>query len=271
MTVASNQGAVYDVASDRWSATTSSRAPAGRAGAAAWTGSAFAIWGGYFQATEFGDGALYDPRAATWTTISKAGSPAPRDHHILVWTGSRLLVWGGHTQQSQLVDGGQYDPVSDSWAPIAPAPFDPTRAGVTLWSGSRLLVVDAQSNGPAGWIYDPSSDGWTSVSTPQPPITCSSTAFRAEAKDIVVTGCQTTTAKVAAKLDPEANQWTVVGLPPSAPELPELLWTGDRWIVWGGYRLGPPPQNQCPAQPQVGCDPVGTSMIPTNVGWTLVP
>jgi hypothetical protein len=268
-----NKGAVYDFASDRWTQTTLVGAPPGRVTTAAWTGSQFAIWGGISRGSDFGDGALYDPKADKWTTISTLGSPAPRDQHMLVWTGSRLLVWGGFAQSAKLVDGGLYDPASDSWAPVAPAPFDPTRAGYPLWSGSRLFVVDSQGTGASGWLYDPLADRWTSVSAPQPRLSCYLNDLgpgrTAQAGDIVFPSCQRSRENVLAKLTPETNQWTVLDLPPNAPEGPQVIWTGTRWILWGGFRWGPPPPNTCAGEP--GCDPPGPSMIPANDAWTLVP
>jgi hypothetical protein len=42
----------------------------------------------------FGDGARYDPKTDTWSSLSITDAPTPRAEHSAVWTGSEMIVWG---------------------------------------------------------------------------------------------------------------------------------------------------------------------------------
>jgi hypothetical protein len=273
---------------------TTQGAPSPRVGEgnAVWTGAQLVVWGGicgdtvpgpggglvecsqqpYDACARFGDGAIYDPQTDQWTAMSNAGAPPPRSGHVIAWTGDRLLIWGGSTYQGgsgsstyvQYLDGALYDPKGDAWTPTAPAPFDGSRVSdAPLWTGARLVVFDAKATGRAGWIYDPVANRWATMS-PDPGLCSFGWGVQAGA---VVALCSTH----LARLDVVQNQWTTIELPSDAPTVPGgVLWTGNRWFVWGGYRLGPTPPNPCgSAPPGTGCDPPGPSQIETNEGYTL--
>jgi hypothetical protein len=177
-----------------------------------------------------------------------------------------VLVWGGSTYRSsnfvQYVDGALYDPAADVWTPTAAAPFDASRVhDAPIWTGSHLLVVDRVSVPRAAWLYDPSDDTWLTLAAAPPG--CG--AFAAQAGSIIAQ-CGTR----LGRLDPAQNTWTWTDLPADAPEhVGGVLWTGERWFVWGGYRLGPTPANTCAGASGRPCDPAGPSRIATNDGWTL--
>jgi hypothetical protein len=268
-----NLGAVYDVAHDQWHPTSISNAPSGRGAPVAWTGKAVAIWGGQALGVDLGDGALYDPALDRWTAMSQVGAPTPRNGHVFEWTGKQLLVWGGNVvggnSLGAFVDGALYDPSSDAWSPTAQAPFAANQTGVILWSGTRLVVFDGTYTGTSGWIYDPLADRWSSIAAPPQPLTCSGLRVQAGA---LVGGCLPSSggsaaSEVAVLLAPETNTWSVVPMPAGVPHQPQILWTGGRWIVWGGYLDGP--LTTCTAGAPT-CDPTPT-MIVTALGWTMVP
>jgi len=295
-------GAAYDAALDRWTAISAAGAPSARVGSgnAAWTGHALAVWGGsradsiagpggsivdcwrgaYDGCARLADGAIYDPATDHWTAMAAAGAPSARADHVLAWTGTRVLVWGGDayvvtngaSKWTVFVDGGLYDPATAQWSPTAAAPFDASHAnGAALWTGDRLVVFDSKGAGAAGWIYTPGTDAWEPISAPVQPLSCIGAAS-VQAGSIVRAGCGSSVQHSVARLDASANQWTSVDLPANAPDQPGVLWTGARWIVWGGTLVGPTPPNPCVnAPPGVGCDPPGPMQIPSNEGWTLVP
>src|SRR5207249_4310155 len=82
-----------------------------------WTGSAMIVWGGFNGSVNFNDGAIYNPMANSWTTVTAAGAPSARDYHTAVWTGSSMIVWGGYGS-SALNNGGIYVPTLNSWTAV---------------------------------------------------------------------------------------------------------------------------------------------------------
>ncbi len=45
------------------------------------------VWGGIDGDRKvLGDGAKYDPKTNTWSSIATTGAPAPRMRHVAVWT-----------------------------------------------------------------------------------------------------------------------------------------------------------------------------------------
>ena len=90
---------------DTWIATTTTNAPAGRAGhTAVWTGSEMIVWGGAVDNTT---GGRYDPSTDSWIATSTTNAPAGRYWHTAVWTGSQMIVWGGY-DGNDLNTGGRY-------------------------------------------------------------------------------------------------------------------------------------------------------------------
>jgi hypothetical protein len=87
-----NTGGRYNPSTDSWTATSTTNAPASRAGhIAVWTGSEMIVWGGTNDST----GGRYDPSTDSWTATSITDAPEPRITLSAVWTGSEMIVWGG--------------------------------------------------------------------------------------------------------------------------------------------------------------------------------
>ncbi|MBI5517243.1 MAG: hypothetical protein HY909_25920 [Deltaproteobacteria bacterium] len=104
-------GAMYDPTSDRWSTTSTARAPSVRAHhCMVWTGSRVLVWGGANGSALLGDGAEFDPLRNAWSPMPAEGAPAPRSRHACVWTGREMIVWGGRSADSDLTDGARYVP-----------------------------------------------------------------------------------------------------------------------------------------------------------------
>jgi len=113
-----NTGAIYNPATDAWTATSLAGAPARREGAqSVWTGDRLIVWGGYdlANAKYLNSGGAYDPATNTWgPPLTTSGAPAGRNVHSQVWTGSRLIIWGGFGREigaptdNYLNSGGQW-------------------------------------------------------------------------------------------------------------------------------------------------------------------
>jgi N-acetylneuraminic acid mutarotase len=193
-----NAGWLYDPVDDKWTAITTTGAPAARFyHTAVWTGSRMLVWGGFPYTNT---GAQYDPATDSWSPITTTGAPSARRFHTAVWTGSRMLVWGGEESGTGATNtGGQYDPASDSWAPLTSIGAPSGRGHHTaVWSGLRMVVWGGNRN-PSGAFdetdsggqYDPATDSWS---------------------DLIVAGA------------------------PTARQYHTAVWMGSRMLVWGGAK-----------------------------------
>ncbi len=135
--------------------------------------------------------------ADTW---SAPNPPTKRYSHTAIWTGSEMIVWGGTDGVSasvKLNTGGRYDPVTDTWKATTMVGAPSARsAHLAVWDGSRMIVW-------AGF------DGVSNVNT-------------------------------GGRYDPATDSWT----PTSTVNAPsprnsynglDVVWTGSKMIVWGGY------------------------------------
>ncbi len=162
-------GARYNPASNSWTPTNPSGAPAARyLHTAVWTGGEMILWGG-LGADYFNDGSRYNPAANSWTATSPSGAPAARVGHTAVWTGARMIVFGG-SGASNFSDGGRYDPGANSWAPTASAAV--ARVSHTaVWTGSEMLVWGGSSGAGGlntGERYISSTDLWMPITATTP-------------------------------------------------------------------------------------------------------
>lgn len=106
-----NTGGVYDLATNTWTAMTTTGAPSKRhACVSAWNGSKMLIWGGYDFTNRLGNGGLYDLATNTWSPISNTSAPSARSSYVPggVWAGDRLLIWGGMGSSGVVGTGGTY-------------------------------------------------------------------------------------------------------------------------------------------------------------------
>ncbi len=242
-------GGRYDTMGDSWQPIAAAGGPSPRYGhGAIWMGSRMIVWGGATsQYKPFGptsSGALYDPAADQWTTMSTLDAPAPRFWHSTVWTGGEMIVWGGYGAGST---GGRYDPIADTWIPTTPSGAPAGRSGHSaVWTGEEMIVWGASGSSPGG-RYDPAADTWMSLSSAGAPAPSSRLGPRAvwTGEDMIVWGGAiasfdySQTYNDGARYDPHADAWspmTSLGAP-----LPRFghtaVWTGAAMIVWGGYYL----------------------------------
>lgn len=141
--------------------------------------------------------AFFDFRTRQWDHTS-GGPVASRTPEAVVWTGDTLLVWGGSDGLRDYGDGAVWS--SDSgWRTMAAAPLEARSEFTWTWTGDRLLVW----GGGAG------------------------SAMNGESERAFADG---------AAYDPATDRWTAMADSPLAPRQgAQGLWTGDEWIVVGGY------------------------------------
>jgi N-acetylneuraminic acid mutarotase len=142
-----NTGGRYNPATNNWTATETSNAPAGRSShTAVWTGSEMIVWSGSGLGIS-NTGGRYDAAAHTWTATSTTNAPDGRFSHTAVWTDNEMIVWGGaYFDPNNFVNvplntGGRYNPGTDSWTAtnLASAP-DARYTHTAVWTGSEMIV-----------------------------------------------------------------------------------------------------------------------------------
>jgi hypothetical protein len=235
-----------------------------------WTGSEVLVWGGFGdeERPDRGlaevDGARYDPRAGTWTSMAEAPILPDFSQHA-VWTGEELLIWGDRGGSAEPTGTAAYDPDSDTWRELPPAPLSRLESTGAAWTGTELLVwgvstgLDAGARGDVELAaYDPEADTWRSV--PQPPLPMPRNGVAGVwAGDRLLLwggspespfregqGCEPTCNDLsvayadAAAYDPVRDVWSAL------PEVPEAVrsgwrpvWTGSAVLVEGAVGLAP--------------------------------
>ncbi len=241
-------GAAYDPASDTWRALPAAGAPlAATQHTAVWTGSEMIVWGGVDAAGRpLASGARYDPTTNAWRPIASIGAPAARARHTAVWTGSEMIVWGGTDGASDLATGARYDPAADTWTPMATANAPSARVGHTaVWTGTEMIVWGARfGTTSSGGRYRPDTDTWQPTSTLCAPSGREGhVAVWTGSRMLVWGGYSGAYAQCyvqGASYDPAADAWQAM----SATDAPAArfehsgVWTGNRFIVWGGRESG---------------------------------
>lgn len=222
---------------------------------ALWSGSKMIVWGGRNSAgVATNDGALYDPTANSWQSISTAGAPLPRQQASTIWTGSRMIIWGGSSDKlaGALNSGAIYDPTTDSWKTMstvnAPSPriyplMGSTGKNLIVWGGSSFSPQTGLSDGA---IYNLDTDTWTPMNglyTPAlPPFSDTTPVGVWTGEKIIVmdTGLKGGWWRT---FDPILNQWTLsLNTAPILSDHVRAVWTGTQFILinhWGTYSQNP--------------------------------
>jgi N-acetylneuraminic acid mutarotase len=239
-----NSGGIYDPATDTWTATSLTNAPAARARhMAVSTGTKMIVWGG-------GDstGGVYDPATDTWVATSLKGAPTGRGWTTAVWTGSKMIVWGGlgGTPAGYLNSGGIYDPAKNTWTATSTVGA-PTARGyhTAVWTGSKMIIwtgIDSTGFVNSGGMYDPATDTWTPMSLTNAPAARIYTAAVWTGTKMIVWGgydggLESDTGGI---YDPATDMWMATSTTeaPTARQRHTAVWTGSRMIIWGGVGGG---------------------------------
>jgi hypothetical protein len=206
------------------------------------------VWGGSTPAPGgggvaplFDDGAVYHLCDNSWTAMSTAGAPSHVTSQVTYapvhyWTGKRLIVWGGlptsvfYGEGMSVATASMFDPTANAWLPMNRSGEPLAReVPAQLWTGSRLLVW--------GGIAQTSDGTWVNHND-------------------------------GALFDPVANRWTAMtsaGAPAARDPLDQVVWTGSRFVVWGGVQYGGAPN--APTGPGL---PNGGIYDPASDSWTTI-
>ncbi|MBZ5637627.1 MAG: hypothetical protein LAO51_02600 [Acidobacteriia bacterium] len=254
-------GGRYDPVTDTWSATSTIGAPDARYGhSAVWSGDRMIVWGGLTDSGYVATGGRYDPVSDNWSPTSESNAPSVRWNHTASWSGTVMVVWGGdHSDiygQHFLDTGGRYDPVVDAWMPISSAGAARGRSyHSAVWTGHTMVVWGGYwSDGTTTYLldtggrYDPSADTWTPISTAGAPSPRFGHAAVWTGAAMVVWGGHDYTDLYGAthflgtggRYDPAADAWTPMSTTgaPAPRSYHSAVWTGCRFVVWGGQGDG---------------------------------
>lgn len=239
-----NTGSIYDPRSDAWTSVTTVGAPVGRyRHAAAWTGSAMAVWGGYSPSGGGNNGGIYDPATDHWTLIPSADTVRSRQNHSMVWTGSEFIIFGGYGSsngQVSLNDGLRISANGQVWRFLRTPLLN--RSGHTgVWTGTHFLVwgglVDTLPTN-SGESFDPVAATYTPISFNGSPSPRTNHAAVWTGDEMIVWGGknQQTRYNDGGIYDPLIDSWRTLSTvnAPWPRELAAAEWSGHEMLVWGG-------------------------------------
>jgi len=163
-----------------------------------------------------------------------------REYQNAVWAGNargegQLLIWSGLSGSSAEPDGALYDPRTDRWAPVSAQNAPPPHPAATVaWTGSQILIWGGIGAAPDDALaaYDPKANQWQVL--PSCPI---------EIAPAVNWTFGTWTGKYfllasrgkGARYDVAARQWSAMSsINNPFADSASAVWTGSRWIIWGG-------------------------------------
>ncbi|MHB8830498.1 MAG: Kelch repeat-containing protein [Patescibacteria group bacterium] len=266
-------GGRYDPVLNTWSDTTQTGAPLARAfHTSVWTGAKMIVWGGVNNSGTTSTGGIYDPKTDSWKSMTMTNAPQKRYAHNAVWTGSKMFVHGGYQiNGAGTTTGGIYDPVADKWqvsisTPIMANSPQPCINTAYAWTGSKYLEWGGWNttlgNYCDGYIYNPSSNSWSNMSTTNAPSgRYFPTGVWTGNRFIVWGGYQAGNIPVntGGVYDADTDNWssiTTTGAP-SARLAHTAVWTGTNMIVWGGTST-------------LALVNTGASYNPINNSWTTM-
>ena len=247
-----NTGYSYNLENNSWTEISRVNAPAKRSShTAVWTGDEMIVWGGYggFEFGSLNDGAAYNPVNDTWRTISNVNAPTPRRNPYQAWTGDEVVIWGGR-QGENLNVGGRYSPSEDKWTSMtglnAPDTFN-SRFGSDqmTWTGTEIVVWGGY-NQPNGARYNAKLDSWSTITSTGAPASRVFFTNTWTGDEFIVWGGRTYDGEDydfigsygGGRYDPELDAWTRIHGLPYYRENQESIWTGNNYILWGGYDSG---------------------------------
>ncbi len=285
-----NDGKLYNPATNGWRNISASPLQPRRDFSAFWTGSEVLVWGGTRPGVaNLNDGALYNPATDTWRMMSSVNGPANRQEvGGSVWTGKEFITWGGVAVGAGN-DGGRYDLATDTWIPFNTPNLSPIYEGAAFWNGSKVYFVQGRYSSAyvnehgggfySGFSFDPASNQWDYL--PAAPITqafmphtwtgtelLTFATFRDGNDRTVLSFKPESETYFYAKTTPPSDNWTIRATKdtPNAPlprmfdydGKPQTVWTGSKWLVWGGMAL--------PYNPGVNLKD-GAAFDPSNNTW----
>ncbi|MEJ5166101.1 MAG: kelch repeat-containing protein [Thermoanaerobaculia bacterium] len=243
-------GAKYDISNNTWSSMNFQLEERAFHGAVS-TYSYMVIWGGKNMKDVLGSGAKFDFSNQTWTPTYDGGAPTPRSLSSYVSTGTEVFVFSGEYFGEILNNGKKYIPATDTWESIAELEgLTPriTNAFHYWTTGNKLIFWGGYDENYSylndGALYDISYDTWEIMGSTDPDIPSPraefATAWDPVNEKMYVWGGYINEdpyyANDGAIYDPGLDSWEPIPTTgaPSARAYASGVWTGSKFIVWGG-------------------------------------
>lgn len=259
-----NHGKLYNPQTDSWRDVPASPLVARRDFNAFWTGTEVLIWGGANGGTMYNDGAFFNPATGVWRPMTTVNAPVGREQGHAVLTDKEFIVWGG-SPASASGYGGRYDLATDTWVKFESYGHEGVVEGTAFWNGLRAYFLQGRftwgfnsefGDSFSGYSFEPGSGEWVAIEraptiNPWPPHVWTG-------KELLIFGNYrdgNNRSVVSFKPQPEsyfyrkepvpAKRWAIRATS-ETPEAPpgrvgsfnnypwKNLWTGEKWIVWGG-------------------------------------
>jgi hypothetical protein len=179
--------------------------------------------------------------ASRWTPMSLTSAPQARAHPIVLWTGSELLVFG-----SEAPDGGLYSPCTDAWRAMPEIPVN-TQGSIISGPGRLFFensAVNTNDKLQQMAIYDFAANAFHLVPKAGA-MAAKGQAFAFANMELIAWGGATQDALAAtwvstnlgARYSIPDDRWSPMateGAPPARLGEGSAVWTGTRFVVWGG-------------------------------------
>ena len=173
---ADNQGLAVTVAPG-WT-TVSGASPLGTRsrGVAAFDGARVIVWGGFRPNTALTDGAIFDVKAETWTTMTQTNTPAKRFGPVAAWHGDHFYLLRGYSGDCGATCGvHKWNATTGEWSAISDTDAMPANVGygsaVThgdhIYTYGGFIATGGESQDFRR--YDVKQDQWEVISTTSPP------------------------------------------------------------------------------------------------------
>ena len=216
---------------------------------AAWSGSELLLWG-----SQADIGFAYNPERERWRHL--AASPRAAVYGTASdWTDDEVIVYWGDESPSV----SAYDLQTDTWRSLPDAPITSVFSANILWNGSEALLVSESRAA----IYRPETDAWELAPVPPTPLGRSRDTAWTGAELVVWPTDISRSTKRGLAYNPIENTWRTLPDPPAWPAMPDVVWTDEELIVWGGL----------PGSANVGYSEraVGSAYDPSTNVWTAMP
>lgn len=226
-----SDGAAYDPLRDKWRFIADGLLDARARHLATWTGTEMLVWGGRrSNYIEPPNGAAYDPATDSWRELS-ASPIGFASNAGSVWTGTEWVIvvtdYDGNTEIAA------YDPGADSWRRLPPVD-DSFDGGTSLvWTGDEIVLSSLSGMyrlriGDEAWDRpEPYGHGiYGSIAWTGEQVIGIAREFGGVDANPRYWGYLTA-------WDSASDSWQEMPQPPSSVADADLVWTGDRAVLFG--------------------------------------
>lgn len=174
-----NTGAIYDPATQSWSAMSNASTPSARYSAACvLAGTKMVIFGGFTSINSTNSdttGGIYDIATDSWSSLNSTGAPnfgMTTTKPLIFYANGKIIVLGTLFENMVMRwGGGIYDIATDSWTDISStnAPSNATSPFVSGEVSGKIVMWSRDNFSHQGYIFDPATNSWTTMNLTNAP------------------------------------------------------------------------------------------------------